>query len=156
MDRISRYASPLGEITLAGDGDALIGLWFAEQAHFGAGLREPVSEGSAPVLEDARRWLDVYFSGRAPDFTPRLAPRGTDFQKAVWAQLLQVPRGGTLTYGELARRLGTAPRAVGSAVGRNPISLIIPCHRVVGADGSLTGYAGGLERKQYLLRMEQA
>ena len=157
MDYTARYDSPLGGITLASDGEALVGLWFDGQAHFGAGLSGEVSEQSVPVLVEAARWLDAYFAGRDPGFTPKLALRGSEFSRRVWQALLEVPFGGTVTYGQLAARLGLVPssaRAVGGAVGRNPISLIVPCHRVVGANGSLTGYAGGLERKAWLLEME--
>ena len=153
MDLVSRYDSPLGEIVLAADGDALIGLWFSGQAHFGAGLRD-AADGDCAVLHEAKAWLDAYFAGKTPESTPKLAPRGTAFQQKVWAELLRIPRGGTVTYGELAERLGSHARAVGGAVGRNPISILIPCHRVVGKDGSLTGYAGGTERKKALLQIE--
>ena len=153
MDLISRYDSPLGEIVLAADGDALIGLWFSGQAHFGAGLRD-AADGDCAVLREAKEWLDAYFAGKAPESTPKLAPRGTAFQQKVWAELLRIPRGETVTYGELAERLGSHARAVGGAVGRNPISILIPCHRVVGKYGSLTGYAGGTERKKALLQIE--
>ena len=150
------YDSPLGGITLAGDGDALTGLWFDGQKHFGAGLGEDWEERSLPVFAEAVRWLELYFGGTVPDFTPKLALRSTPFRRSVWELLLTVPYGGTVTYGELARRLGgTSARAVGGAVGRNPVSLIVPCHRVVGSGGRLTGYAGGLDRKRYLLLLEQ-
>ncbi len=147
--------SPLGGITLAGEGDALVGLWFDGQAHFGTTLGEAAREARLPVFEETRRWLEVYFSGREPDFAPPLDLRGTPFQQAVWAQLLLIPHGQTVTYGELARRLDSSARAVGGAVGLNPVSLIVPCHRVLGAGGRLTGYAGGLDRKIRLLRLEQ-
>ena len=153
------YLSPLGEITLAGEGETLTGLWFTGQKHFGG---EGIPAGEAPVFLETRRWLEAYFAGKAPGELPPLAPVGTPFQKAVWDLLLEIPRGETATYGQLAERLSrrqgraTSPRAVGSAVGRNPISLMIPCHRVVGAKGSLTGYAGGLERKKWLLTLEGA
>ena len=153
MDLVSRYASPLGEIVLAAEGDALIGLWFSGQAHFGAGLRG-AEDGDCAVLREAKAWLDDYFAGRIPAQTPKLRPRGTDFQQRVWAELLRIPRGETVTYGALAEKLGSHARAVGGAVGRNPISIMIPCHRVVGRDGSLTGYAGGTERKAALLKIE--
>ena len=153
MDLISRYDSPLGEIVLAADGDALIGLWFSGQAHFGAGLRG-AEDGDCAVLREAKAWLDDYFAGKAPETLPKLRPRGTAFQQRVWAELLRIPRGETETYGALAERLGSHARAVGGAVGRNPISILIPCHRVVGKDGSLTGYAGGTERKAALLKIE--
>ena len=153
MDLVSRYASPLGEIVLAAEGDALIGLWFSGQAHFGAGLRG-AEDGDCVVLREAKAWLDDYFAGKAPETLPKLRPRGTEFQKKVWAELLKIPRGETATYGSLAEKLGSHARAVGGAVGRNPISIMIPCHRVVGKDGSLTGYAGGTERKAALLKIE--
>ena len=153
MDLVSRYASPLGEIVLAADGDALIGLWFSGQAHFGAGLQS-AEDGDCAVLREAKVWLDDYFAGKTPETLPKLRPRGTAFQQKVWAELLRIPRGETATYGELAAKLGSHARAVGGAVGRNPISIMIPCHRVLGADGSLTGYAGGTERKAELLKIE--
>lgn len=163
MDRTCHYDSPLGGITLAGNGDGLVGLWFDGQARFAEALEPEYEEKPLPVFEGAFRWLDIYFSGQIPDFTPPLSLRGTPFQRAVWEVLLTVPYGQTVTYGwiadALARQRGSgrvSARAVGGAVGRNPISLIIPCHRVVGADGALTGYAGGLERKARLLALEGA
>ena len=158
MDYTHRYLSPLGMITLASDGEALIGLWFEGQQYFEAGLNGETAEKSLPVFDQTDRWLDVYFSGREPDFTPPLRPRGTVFQETVWRRLLTVPYSKTVTYGEIAASLGLPPgaaRAVGGAVGRNPISLIIPCHRVVGTNGNLTGYAGGIERKKRLLELER-
>lgn len=149
------YHSPLGEILLAADDTGLTGLWFAGQKYFAAGLAD-AAEGETEAIRAARRWLDEYFSGREPGFTPPLSLAGTPFQRRVWAALLEIPYGGTVTYGELAAKLGTSPRAVGSAVGRNPVSVIVPCHRVLGADGSLTGYAGGVEKKLRLLRLEGA
>ncbi len=158
MDYTHAYLSPLGVITLASDGEALTGLWFEGQKHFGAGLDREHMEKPLPVFDQAEKWLDLYFSGREPDCPPPLRPRGTAFQEAVWNRLLAVPYGQTVTYGEIAASLALPPgsaRAVGGAVGRNPISLLIPCHRVVGADGSLTGYAGGVERKKRLLALEK-
>ena len=149
------YVSPLGELALASDGEALTGLRFFGQKHFPAGWAR-WEKRDLPVFAETARWLDVYFAGVRPDFIPPLATEGTPFQKAVWALLAEIPYGGTVTYGALAARLGgTSARAVGGAVGRNPISLIVPCHRVVGADGSLTGYAGGTERKARLLALER-
>ncbi len=159
MDYTHRYVSPMGGITLASDGEALTGLWFDGQKHFGSTLTEALAEKPLPVFDRADQWLDAYFGGREPDFTPPLRLRGTSFQQAVWRRLLAVPYGRTVTYGEIASFLGLPPgsaRAVGGAVGRNPISLIVPCHRVIGADGSLTGYAGGIERKIRLLELENA
>jgi len=156
MDYIYFYDSPLGGILLASDGEALTGLWFEGQKYYAEGLSPEHAEKPLPVFEACERWLELYFNGQAPDFTPALAPRGTAFQKRVWDILLTIPYGQTLSYGDIAEKLGgTSARAVGSAVGRNPISLVIPCHRVLGADGSLTGYAGGIDRKRRLLELEQ-
>lgn len=155
MDYTFSYASPLGPMTLASDGEALIGLWFDGQKYDAATLSPARGEKALPVFEETARWLDLYFSGQTPDFTPKLAPRGTAFQQAVWTGLASIPYGQTTTYGEMARRLGCpSARAVGGAVGRNPIFVILPCHRVLGAGGRLTGYAGGLEKKKALLALE--
>ena len=162
MLSVRHYSSPLGGILIAADETGLTGLWFDGQKYFPDTFAEPAQEKETPVLRSAVLWLDGYFRGDRPDFTPPLHPSGTPFRRAVWDILLQIPYGETATYGEIARRLarerrlpGMSAQAVGGAVGHNPISLIIPCHRVVGADGSLTGYAGGLERKAYLLALEQ-
>ena len=155
---ITHFSSPLGGITLASDGEALTGLWFDGQAHFGAGLGEAAASDAPPVFAQTRRWLEIYFSGGIPDFTPPLKPEGTPFRQRVWRALLAIPYGQTTTYGTIAARLELPPqaaRAVGGAVARNPISLIIPCHRVLGANGRLTGYAGGLDKKRALLRLER-
>lgn len=155
MDILTRCGSPLGPILLASDGRALTGLWFEGQQHAPAGPAEAAGAEAPPVFAQARTWLELYFSGREPDFCPPLRPRGSAFQLRVWELLRRIPYGETRSYGELARELGCASaRAVGQAVGRNPISLLIPCHRVLGKDGNLTGYAGGLERKTSLLRLE--
>ncbi len=151
MEIICRYFSPLGEILLSCDEEGLTGLWFEGQAYYARILPEDAREGDSPVFDRTRAWLDLYFSGEEPDFTPPLHPAGSPFQKAIWARLLKIPYGKTRTYSDLG-----PPRAVGNAVGHNPISLIIPCHRVVGKDGKLTGYAGGLERKRALLKLEGA
>lgn len=163
MDYIHHYASPLGGITLASDGKALTGLWFDGQKYFAATLRENYEEKTLPVFSEAERWLDLYFSGRIPDFTPALKVRAaSSFRQAVWDILLTIPYGQTMTYREIANLIAKqkgiarmSAQAVGGAVGHNPITLIIPCHRVVGANGSLTGYAGGTDRKMKLLRLEQ-
>ena len=153
----AEYASPLGELLLAADGGALVGLWFRGQKYEGAGLtgHEPETDETA-LLSSVRRWLDAYFSGERPETDFPVAPAGSAFRRRVWRELMAVPYGETLPYGELARRVGCASsRAVGGAVGHNPVALIIPCHRIVGSGGALTGYAGGLWRKEALLTMEQ-
>ena len=157
MDYTAHYDSPLGGITLASNGSALTGLWFDGQKHYGSALASQYEERTdLPTFDATLRWLDIYFSGRNPDFNPPLLLRGTTFQQRVWETLLTIPYGETVTYGELARRLGVrSAQAVGGAVGHNPISIIVPCHRVVGANGALTGYAGGLDRKRALLQLEQ-
>ena len=160
---ITHYASPLGRLLLAAEEEGLTGLWLEGQKYFAAGLPQQRGEQCTPALEEACRWLDTYFTGREPDFTPQLHPVGSDFQRAVWQLLLQIPYGQTTTYGalagELARQRGLthfSAQAVGGAVGHNRVSIIIPCHRVVGSGGSLTGYAGGLENKIKLLELESA
>ena len=157
MDYISHYDSPHGRITMGSDGEALIGLWFDDQKHFGANLeKEQRQQDDLPIFELTRKWLDIYFSGKAPQFTPPLQIRASDFRKQVWQQLLNIPFGQTTTYGEIAKSLGgSSAIAVGGAIGHNAISLIIPCHRVIASDGNLRGYAGGLDRKRWLLEMEQ-
>jgi len=155
------YASPLGDITLGSDGIALTGLWFDGQKRFPEELARAETR-DLPVFAETARWLDAYFSGRRPDFTPPLHLQASAFRVTVWEALLAIPYGETVSYGQLAAtvaaRLGrtVSARAVGGAVGHNPISLIIPCHRVLGADGSLTGYAGGIDRKRRLLALEGA
>lgn len=163
MNYTTHYDSPLGGITLASDGKALTGLWFEGQKYFGSTLSADHEPGNLPVFEQTRKWLDIYFSGKAPDLTPPLYVRATPFRKAVWDILLTIPFGQTMTYGEIAHKIAAqkglshmSAQAVGGAVGHNPISLIIPCHRVVGADGNLTGYAGGTDKKLWLLSMEKA
>ena len=144
---ITHYASPLGRLLLAADEEGLTGLWLEGQKYFAAGLPQQREEQCTPALEEACRWLDTYFTGREPDFTPPLHPVGSDFQRAVWQLLLQIPYGQTTTYGALAGELARQ---------HNRVSIIIPCHRVVGSGGSLTGYAGGLENKIKLLELESA
>ncbi|MBR4747072.1 MAG: methylated-DNA--[Desulfovibrio sp.] len=162
MDYTFRWNSPLGSITLASDGEALTGLWFDGQRHYAETLDPEHRERHLPVFDAACRWLEIYFSGRDPGFTPALALRTTPFRRQVWEIMLGIPYGSTMTYGAIADRVALArglarmsSRAVGAAVGHNAISLIIPCHRVVGASGRLTGYAAGLARKACLLELEQ-
>ena len=154
---LTHYASPWGPILLAADETGLTGLWFEGQKYFPSFLGVDYQEKETPVLTETARWLDVYFSGKDPDILPPLHPQGSPFRQAVWNILLTIPRGQTMTYGEIARRLGVhSAQAVGGAVGHNPISILIPCHRVVGSDGSLTGYAGGFDRKTRLLQLAGA
>ena len=162
MEYTNEYISPLGKILLASDGHALTGLWFEGQKYFAAKLERDHEEKDLPVFAQVAEWLALYFDGEKPAFIPPLTLKGTPFQKEVWEILLEIPFGQTTTYAEIAaeiaRRRGLASmsaQAVGSAVAHNPISLIIPCHRVVGSDGSLTGYAGGIEKKEWLLAMER-
>ena len=157
------YDSPLGGILLAADGTGLRGLWFDGQKYFARDLSAERIEQNTPALTEAKRWLDIYFAGKEPDFTPPLHPVGSDFQRAVWQLLLQIPYGQTTTYGalagELARQRGLthfSAQAVGGAVGHNRAGIITPGHRVGGSGGSLTGYAGGLENKIKLLTLEGA
>ena len=157
MEYRTTYPSPLGELTLASDGTALTGLWIKGQKYFGGGATLWEVQDDLPVFAAASSWLDAYFAGEEtdPEDLP-LAPTGTEFQRTVWQALRDIPYGTTVTYGELASRIGCgSARAVGAAVGRNPISIIVPCHRVLGADGSLTGYAGGIDCKRWLLDHEE-
>jgi len=152
----ARYDSPLGRIILAATGEQLVGVWFDGQRHQPDTSTWPVATDH-PVLQLAKTQLSEYFAGQRTTFELPLAlDRGTDFQQAVWRALLSVPSGATVTYSELSQRVGkpAAVRAVGGAVGRNPLSIVVPCHRVLGANGALTGYAGGLERKTALLHLE--
>ena len=155
MDYTYPYDSPLGRITMTSDGEALTGLYFDDPEH---GTDTPEEKTDLPVFRDTVRWLDIYFSGKDPGFTPKLGIRTTPFREKVWEFLMTIPYGQTTTYGEIAQRTadGMSARAVGGAAGHNPIVLIIPCHRVNGKDGSLTGYAGGIDRKRSLLEMEKS
>ena len=155
-------SSPLGGITLSSDGSALTGLWFDGQNYFGDTLSSESVECDLPVFRQTAEWLAVYFSSRAPDFIPPLCLLTTPFRRTVCEIMLTIPFGQTMTYGEIAAIIAKqrnvphmSAQAVGGAVGHNPISLIIPCHRVIGSDGSLTGYAAGLDRKAALLKLEQ-
>jgi len=156
--------TPVGRITLAAEEDALVGLWLQGQKYDRAALqgRETVRRGDLPVFAAAAEWLDAYFAGQRPEAGALpLRPQGSVFRQRVWRRLCRIPYGETITYGEIARQIAAetgvpscSAQAVGGAVGHNPISILIPCHRVVGADGSLTGYAGGLDVKRRLLALE--
>lgn len=160
MRYMGRYASPLGGMLMAGDGEALTGLWFEGAKYFAAGLAADCEERPLPVFETTARWLDAYFAGQEPDAWPRIALSGSPFRQAVWRILREIPCGQTTTYGEIARRLEresgkrVSAQAVGGAVGHNPVSILVPCHRVVASGGALTGYAGGIEKKAALLALE--
>lgn len=161
MQYTGRYDSPLGGILMAADDVGLTGLWFEGQKYFALYLDEEHEKKEIPLFGDVRRWLDIYFSGKEPDFDLPLHFIGTDFQKEVWRILCGIPYGETTTYGAIAKMIaekrgtGTmSAQAVGGAVGHNEISIIVPCHRVVGTNGSLTGYAGGIDKKVSLLTLE--
>lgn len=159
------YDSPVGVLTMASDGEALVGLWIEGQKHFLNSISEEMEEkGALSVFGTVREWLDQYFAGKKPDISRLLLrPMGSEFRQNVWKLLCEIPYGQLTTYGEIAKKMAVqmnkktmSPQAVGGAVGHNPISIIIPCHRVVGSDGSLTGYAGGIEKKIKLLQLEKA
>ena len=162
MTAYCKIPSPLGTLTVAGDESGVTGLWLEGQKYFASTLAQEAMQRELPVFESVREWLRLYFEGADPGPLPPLNPQGSEFRQAVWKLLLQIPRRQLATYGELAGALEQASgkkssaRAVGGAVGHNPISILIPCHRVVGTGGSLTGYAGGTDKKLFLLRLEQA
>ena len=163
MECTYHWDSPLGGITMAAEGHALTGLWFDGGKAPAAAFSADCTRRFLPVFAEAERWLELYFSGRDPGFTPPLDLRGTAFRRDVWEILSAVPYGRTVSYGQVAEIIAArkktgrlSAQAVGNAVAHNPVLLIVPCHRVVGADGSLTGYAGGTERKRRLLELEQA
>jgi methylated-DNA-[protein]-cysteine S-methyltransferase len=151
--------SPIGRLMLLGDGHALTGLWMIDAERHTARFDEAGLTPDPAAFREVAAQLEAYFAGDLKEFTVPLAPTGTPFQLAVWTELTKIPYGSTVSYGDIARALGkrlVASRAVGLANGSNPISVIVPCHRVIGSDGSLTGYGGGLERKEQLLRLEGA
>lgn len=161
MQYVKTYSSPIGKILLAADEEGLCGLWFEGAKYFGQSLEKERKEEDTPVLKKAEKWLDDYFAGRDPGRFEPLHLNGTPFQKEVWQILQTIPYGQTMTYKEISEKLASgqgrehmSAQAVGQAVGHNPVSLIVPCHRVIGTDGSLTGYAGGMDRKVYLLKLE--
>ena len=161
MQYITHYQSPLGNILLAADDIGLTGLWFEGQKYYALYLDKEHMEKEIPLFKDVKHWLDIYFSGKEPDFKLPLHFTGTDFQNEVWEILYSIPYGKTMTYGEIAKQIAAnrglkrmSAQAVGGAVGYNEISIIVPCHRVVGTNGSLTGYAGGIDKKVALLTLE--
>lgn len=163
MQYVSHYQSPLGDILLAADDIGLIGLWFEGQRHFGVYLDKAHEEKELSLFQTVKHWLNIYFSGNEPDLSIPLHFMGTKFQNQIWQMLCSIPYGQLTTYGEMACKYATASglphmsaHTVGNAVGRNPLAIIVPCHRVVGARGKLTGYAAGIDRKMSLLHLEKA
>ena len=149
MSYTDHYNSPIGQLTLESNGEFLTGLWFCEKSG--------VENKNLPVFKETKRWLDIYFKGKNPDFIPKIELKGSAFRLSVWKILQEIPYGTTVTYKDIAKKVfkgKLCAQAIGGAVGQNPISIIIPCHRVIGSNGSLTGYAGGLERKVKLLQLE--
>ncbi len=161
MVYMGQYCSPLGAITIACDEKAITGLWFDNQKYFGSTLSREAAQGEHTLIKEAAMWLDDYFSGNKPNFLPPLCCNSTPFRKEVCNIMLKIPYGETLSYGEIAKEIAKnrgiakmSAQAVGGAVGHNPIAIMIPCHRVVGSGGNITGYAGGIERKLQLLELE--
>lgn len=162
MEYVYHYKSTLGNITLASDGLSITGLWFDGQKFFADSLDKNNEVKFLPIFDETIKWLDIYFSGKAPNFTPKIMMKTTDFRKAVWEIMLTIPYGQTMTYGEIANIISKqkslsrmSAQAIGGAVAHNSISLIIPCHRVIGTNGNLTGYAGGIDKKIKLLTLEK-
>lgn len=161
----STYTTPIGDVLLASKNNELIGLWFEGQKYYLNSINEEMQvKNEEEILKKTKNWLDRYFKGEKPSIKEiKINPNGSDFRKEVWKILCKIPYGQTITYKEIAEKLAKerglksmSAQAVGGAVGHNPISIIIPCHRVVGSDGKLTGYAGGLDKKEYLLKLEQS
>ena len=161
MEYIHKIKSPVGILTVSSDGKSISGLWIEGQKYFAKTLGKDILEQNLSIFEVVQNWLAIYFSGREPDFMPPLMPKGTPYQKSVWDALCKIPYGQTTTYGKLAKQFEvqndgrhSSARAIGSAVGHNPVSILIPCHRVIGQNGNPTGYAGGIDKKAKLLKME--
>ena len=162
MQYIQYYQSPASDMVMTGNHTSLTGLWFINQKDSIPALSQEYKEQPLAVFDQTRKWLDIYFSGKEPDFTPPLSMEATPFRKMVWEILLTIPYGQTTTYGAIANKIAAgmglarmSAQAMGQAVGHNPISIIVPCHRVIGADGNLTGYAGGIDLKVKLLTLEK-
>jgi methylated-DNA-[protein]-cysteine S-methyltransferase len=161
MEYVHRIESPVGTLTVSSDGENIAGLWIAGQKYFANTLGKDALEQNLSVFDGVKEWLTIYFSGKEPGFMPPLAPRGSPFQKSIWNILRNIPYGKTTSYGEISKQFElenegrrASARAAGGAVGHNPISILIPCHRVIGKNGDLTGYAGGIDVKIKLLRLE--
>jgi len=162
MDYTYHYTSPIGGITMASNGESLTGLWFDGQKYFASTLSQRHVEKQLPIFDRTCEWLDLYFSGKSPDFIPPVFMYVSNFRRDVYEILMTIPFGETMTYKEVAdliakkhRIISMSAQAVGGAIAHNPISLVIPCHRVIGTNGKLTGYAGGLDKKEWLLDMEK-
>ena len=162
MDYTYHYSSPIGGITMASNGESLTGLWFDGQKCFASTLSQRHMEKQLSVFDRTCEWLDLYFSGKSPDFMPPVFMYVSNFRRDVYEILMTIPFGETMTYKEVAdliakkhRIISMSAQAVGGAIAHNPISLVIPCHRVIGTNGKLTGYAGGLDKKEWLLDMEK-
>lgn len=162
MNYICDFSTPLGDITLASNGETLSGLWFKDQKYYKRTVGNDFAVKNIALFNEVIDFITKYSNGEKVVFNGKIAPKGTDFQKRVWDILLKIPYGKTTTYKDIAKRIeaetgrGMSAQAVGNAVSKNPISIIIPCHRVIGSDGSLTGYAGGIEKKIRLLKLENA
>lgn len=161
MTYLCQIPSPVGQLYAASDGENIVGLWIKGQKYFESNLSEETEAKELPVFQQLKDWLNIYFSGSNPDFLPPLAPQGSAFRQSAWQILLSIPYGELTTYGAIAKQMEAqsggkhvSAQAVGGAVGHNPISIVIPCHRVVGSTGSLTGYAGGIDKKIHLLKLE--
>lgn len=161
MEYITEYSSPIGKMLLSGEEDSLTGLWLENQKYFSSTLSNEYEERMLPVFERAIEWIDCYFNGGRPNADFPLKPKGSEFRQAVWKKLMEIPYGETTTYGRISKELEAqtgkrvSAQAVGGAIAHNPILIVVPCHRVIGSDGSLTGYAGGIDKKQYLLELEK-
>lgn len=154
----TRYISPIGEMIIVSDGEAVNGVWFIDQKHFKSSIHgELIEKDDLTIFKTIKGWFDDYFNGLNPEINFKLKPEGSDFRLKVWKMLREIPYGSSLTYGEIASKISPSmsAQAVGGAVGHNPIAIIIPCHRVLGANGRLTGYAAGLDRKVFLLELEK-
>lgn len=163
MQYIDFYKSPIGDMMMACDEVGIIGLWFVGKKYFASTLNadEPRLQKTLPIFDQTKKWLDIYFNGQNPDFMPTLSLKGSKFRLAVWEILNQIPYGKVITYGDIANQIARqrgvekmSAQAVGGAVGHNPIAILVPCHRVVGTNGSLTGYGGGIDKKIELLKLE--
>jgi len=152
-----KYKSPVGEITIRSDGEYITGMWIEGQKYF---CIDKMDYSNKEIFRDCVKWLDIYFSGKNPEFSVKVKTAGSEFREIIWSKLLEIPYGKTRTYGELAKELeeergrGVSAQAVGGAVGHNPVSILIPCHRIIGRNRSLVGYSGGIDKKIYLLRLE--